>query len=311
MKEKPNISIPIRSFDTNSVIFKRLTKLCNITYINTYKRRLSNIELYKALEGVDGVIAGTEPYGNELIGASSRLRVISRVGVGTDNIDQRAANEHGVTIINTPNAPVKAVAEHAIAMLLTALKRIHVYNENTHHGDFSIVQGSLLAGKVIGVLGMGRIGKRFASILTVFDCKILFYDPWFEGDIPIGWIRASSITDLLKSAEVISIHANLDKKETLIFNDSVFSQCRSGVVLINTARASCIDENALCRSLEQKIVSFACLDVLSEEPYDGPLLRFPQVLITPHVASNTVESRSMMETEAIENLIRYFEGEEL
>jgi D-3-phosphoglycerate dehydrogenase len=165
----------------------------------------------------------------------------------------------------------------------------------------------LLSGKKVGVIGLGRIGKRVAASLHFLGCDILYYDPWVSGAIPDSWIGQSSVTDLLKNADIITLHTPGQADGKPLLDKDTLSFCKKGQVIINTARGSLIDEEALLQALREERICAAGLDVTTIEPYHGPLLKCPRVIITPHVASNTRESRQQMEIEAIENMIKVFE----
>jgi D-3-phosphoglycerate dehydrogenase / 2-oxoglutarate reductase len=307
---KKNIAITIRSFGSDPRLMDNLRSHCSVVYLNTTGSRLASQDLKKILGGVMGVIAGTEPFDREVITSAKDLRVISRVGVGTDSIDLDAAAERGVKIVTTNTATVQPVAEHTLALLFSLLKKIPEYHESTKNGDYSVKRTYLLQGKVVGIIGLGRIGFRVGELLSCLGCKILFFDPFCTATPPTGWKKADSSEELFSLADVITLHAPAQKDGKPIMSREAFNQCRTGVLLINTARASLVDETALTEALQSGKVAGAGLDVTKEEPYAGPLRAFSQVIITPHVASNTIESRMEMENEAVRNLISALGGME-
>lgn len=306
MDEKFNTAIAIRSFDLHGKAYAKLSIHTNIVFINSSGQRLSEMDLCKAIKNADGVIAGTELYPENVLQSAPHLKVISRVGVGLDNIDLDYTKKAGIRILNTPLAPVDAVAEHTIALMLAVMKNIPQYYAKVHRGDYSISMGSLLAGKTTGIIGLGRIGQRVAALLESFGSEVTFYDPWVKNPVPERWIRKDTPEELLHDADIITLHSSSQEGGSPLMDGRAFASCKHGVVLINTARGSLIDEAALARSLDSGIVSGAGLDVVSVEPYNGPLLNYPQVVITPHVASNTFESRQHMEIEAVENILNAF-----
>jgi D-3-phosphoglycerate dehydrogenase len=283
---------------------EKLQKEFRIRYINATGARLSERDLIEAVHDTEFIIAGTEAITGNVINASPSLKGIARVGVGIDTIDLKAAQAKKILIMNTPEAPVQAVAEHTVALLLAAMKGIARYNENMRKGRQSIEPGMLLAGKQAGIIGLGRIGHAVASLLSAFGCRIGYFDPFTRVRINEGWTSFASLADLAAGSEIITIHAAPQEDGRALLDKNFFSSCKKGVVLINTARGSLIDEAALETALEDGTVSAAGLDVFSSEPYSGPLLNYPQVIATPHVSSNTHESRRAMEMEAVENLIR-------
>lgn len=296
-------AITVRSFELNIYKKKEFTEKFEIIYINKTGRRLSESELSQELKGVEGVIAGTEPFTKEVIESLSDLKVISRVGVGVDSIDLKTAKKHGIKIMNTPEAPVPAVAEHTLALILDLLKHIVTYNQKMRANDFSIEPGQLLSGKQIGIVGLGRIGYRVATLLDAFGCIINYYDPCVKGDIPDHWKSESNLEQLLMKSDIVSLHLPPQENGKPILDETSLNLIKKGAILINTARSSLIDEVSLCKALLSGQIGAAGLDVFSFEPYTGPLLKYSQVIVTPHVASNTLESRNQMEMEAVQNLI--------
>lgn len=303
------IAITIRSFGAPQSLSTSLHDIGKISYINDTGKRLNEDEICNLIANVDGVIAGTEKFTRRVFESASNLRVISRVGVGLDSIDMDAAREYGVTIMNTPNSPALSVAEHTIALIFTVLKRIAIYNENMRKKDFTIKSGLLLAGRSVGIVGLGRVGWKVAEMLDILGCKIYFYDPFLPDNLDTKWIRMDTLHDMLKSVDIVTLHVPSQSDDKAIMDEEAFEYCKNGAVVINTSRGPLIDEDALIQAIEDGKVWGCGLDVFSHEPYDGKLLDYPQVVTTPHVASNTIESRQEMEKEAIENLINELRNE--
>lgn len=304
MSEK-KVAITIRTIDQNSNSFHELMNQLSVDYINTTGRRLTESELISAIHNSHAVIAGTEKYTRDVIESSGKLQVISRVGVGLDSIDLKAAEDNNIKVFNTPLSPIQAVAEHTIALILALLKKICKYNENAKNGEFIPIHGFILSGKRVGIIGLGKIGTKVAELLDCIGCTILYYDP-YVGATNENWIRVSSIKDLLNRAEIISLHLPPLVDNAPLLNMDNIIQCRRGATLINTARASLIDDKALLWALNNGIICAAGIDVLNDESYDNILISHPNVIITPHVASNTVESRTAMEKEAIDNILNFY-----
>lgn len=297
------IAITIRSFEATQSLLTSFQDIGEISYINDTGKRLSEDELCKAVENVDGVIAGTEKFTKRVFESSPNLRVISRVGVGLDGIDLDVAQEHGVIVVSTPDAPIQAVAEHTLALVFAVLKRITIYNDNIRNGEYTIESGLLLNGRRVGIVGLGRIGRKVAEMLEGLGCKIIYYDPFMTCELDNTWHRAETLYELLENVDIVTLHLPPQKDNKPILDIKAFEKCRGGVVVINTARGSLIDESALVRAIENDIIWGVGLDVFPFEPYTGKLLDYPQVVTTPHVASNTIESRRQMEMEAVNNLI--------
>jgi D-3-phosphoglycerate dehydrogenase / 2-oxoglutarate reductase len=300
----PPVAITIRSFPRSGSVIKELESEFSVIFRNATGSRLSETEMIRALKDAEYVIAGTEPFSKKVLECCGNLKVISRVGVGTDSIDLQTASKRNILVLNTPEAPVISVSEHTLALLLAVMKRIPEYNNNVHGGNFSVKPGSLLYGKTVGIIGLGRIGYRFASILACMGCKIQFHDPFFTRHLSEDWTPVRDLEDLVRTSDIISLHAPPKQDGSPILTSALFKTCKKGMILINTARGALIDETALELALQEGIVASAGLDVFLQEPYSGSLLKYSQVIVTPHIASNTVESREQMETEAVGNLIR-------
>lgn len=297
------VAITIRSINLNSKAMDELRARCEVVFVNSTGQRLTEDELCSILRDVDGVIAGTERFTERVMRESGTLKVISRVGVGLDSIDLEAAKRFGIIIKNTPGSPVNSVAEHTIALIFSILKNIPLYNIHLKNGDSSLLPASTLHGKTVGIIGIGRIGSKVAALLECLGCRICFFDPFVNPGIDPAWQQMETLEALMAESDIVTVHAVASPSETPLIEEKLLSHAKKGIIIINTARGSLIDEDALCSSLESGQVSAAALDVFSTEPYTGKLLKFPQVIATPHVASNTREARMQMEAEAVDNLM--------
>jgi len=274
------IAITIRSFDSTQSLLTSFQDIGEITYINETGKHLSEGELCKAVENVNGIIAGTEKFKRHLFESSPNLRVISHVGVGLDSIDVDAAQEHGVIVVNTPDAPIQAVAEHTLALIFAVLKRITIYNENIQRGEYTVKSVLLLNGRSVRIVGLGQIGRKVAEMLECLGCTIIYYDHFMTEKLDNMWRHMRSLYELLESAEIVTLHLPSQKDNKLILDKKAFKRCRQGMILINTTRGSLIDESALIQAIENDIILGVGLDVFPFEPYTGKLLDYPQV-VTP------------------------------
>lgn len=268
---------------------------------NPYSRRLTENEIIRHLDGVDGLIAGLEPLNRRVMLTAPKLKVIARVGIGMDNVDQEAAAELGIKVSNTPEGPTAAVAEMTVAALLTLSRGLLSANSALHDGRWQKQIGSGLGGLKVLLVGYGRIGSRAGDLLQPFGAKILVHDPYLISEELPAKVQRVELADGLKQADVVSLHASGGEQ---ILGPDEFALMRDGVTLLNSARGALIDEAALVEALDSGKVGTAWLDAFKQEPYEGPLTKYDQVLLTPHIGTYTRQCRLDMEVAAVGNLLR-------
>ncbi len=261
---------------------------------NPHGRKLTKPELIGLLSGITGLIAGLETIDREVM-QQSDLKVISRCGVGMSNVDLKAAEDLGIAVFSTPDAPTEAVAELTLAGILSCLRRIPTMNQDLHNGQWSRQNGMQLKGKSVLIVGLGRIGQRVAKLLQPFDVNILIADPYVEDEANV------TLREGLERADIITLH--LSGGECLL-GEKEFALMKEGVVICNAARGTLIDEAQLIKGLESGRVSSCWIDTFADEPYSGQLRDFSQAILTPHVGSFTRECRAQMEYEAAYNLVQ-------
>ena len=260
------------------------------------------------LQEADGLIAGTEPLNAEVLREAKRLRVISRCGVGLDNVDLAAAEARGIAVLATTEAATNAVAELTLAGILALLRHLPTLDRRCKAREWKREMGLLLEGRCVGVVGLGRIGKRVAGLLTAFGARVIAQDVREDREFAsANGIEYVSLETLLRRADIVTLHVSLGPESRRLIRAEQLALMKPGALLINCARGDLVDEKALAESLQSGHLGGAFLDTFSEEPYAGPLLDLPGVLVTPHIGSYTVESRVAMEIEAVQNLIRFFE----
>lgn len=268
---------------------------------NPYGRRLKEDEIIDHLEGVDGLIAGLEPLNGKVLQAAKQLKAVARVGIGVANVDHEAAAELGIQVSSTPEGPVAAVAEMTVAALLTICRRLLSANKALHEGKWEKSIGTGLAGTRVLLVGYGRIGRRTGELLRAFGAKLLVHDPYIDPETLADGEHPVSLKEGLADAEVVSLHAS---GADAVLTALEFAQMRDGVILLNSARGELVAEEDLVAALESGKVSAAWFDAFVEEPYNGPLTKFDNVLLTPHMGTYTQQCRLSMETEAVKNLLR-------
>ena len=273
---------------------------------NPHGRKLKEDEVSQLLADADGVIAGTEPLNANVLGRAERLKAISRVGVGLDNVDLAAAEQRGIRVFNTPDAVTDAAAELAVAGLLGVLRHLQWMDAEMRAGRWSRKMGSLLRGKTVGVVGTGRVGRRVAALLAGFEPRLLAHDLHPDE----GWASETGaeyvdLDRLVAESDVVTLHASGSE---VVLGAEQIAAMKPGAVVVNAARGGLVDEAALEQALRDGRLGGAFLDTFASEPYEGPLNELDSVLLTPHAGSYAKEARLMMEMEAVENLLGFLKG---
>lgn len=293
------VAITTSSFARYSHEPLRLLEEAGIEYVlNPHGRALSEEEAMGLLKDCDGVAAGTEPLTRKVMDACPNLRVISRCGTGMDNVDMAYAAQKGVAVSNTPDGPTRAVAELTVGLMLALLRQVGVMDREVRAGVWKKRMGGLLFQKRVGIVGFGRIGQAVARLLVPFEVEVAYSDPVAEVE---GYPRMG-LEELLGWADIVTLHCPKGDGGTLL-DAGRLSCMRPGGFVLNIARGGLVDENALLGLLTAGHLAGAALDVFTKEPYDGPLKDMDSVILTPHIGSHAKESRILMETDTIKNLL--------
>jgi D-3-phosphoglycerate dehydrogenase len=267
--------------------------------------------MIEAARGVQAIIIGIEPLNRAVLEHAPDLRVISKYGVGMDNIDIEAARSRGIALGWTPGANSNAVAEMTLGLMFALARSIPQSDRAMHDGRFERARGFELHGRVLGVIGLGRIGVRVAKAASCLGMRVLAYDPYL-GESPMAGIPLVDLSQLYQEADVISLHLPLTEQTRHMIDAQVLSAMKPDALLINTARGGIVDEGALYDALQAGELGGAAIDCFSQEPaYDSPLLKLKQVVGTPHTASHTQEASEAMGSMAAENAIAGLQGKAL
>ena len=278
--------------------------------VNPYGRTLTRDEAKELLKDVDAVIAGTEKLDREVLTSAPSLRMVSRVGMGVDNVDLNAAQELGIRVSTTPTAHVDGVAELTLAGLLDLLRGIAHADRDIRAGKWTKPMGRLLKGKTVGLIGFGRVSQRLAELLAPFQTRILGVDPVLSAEqVRERGAELVDLATLIKESDIVSLHIPYTAANQNIISREVIAQMKPGAFLVNTARGGLVDEAALFDALSNGALGGAYLDTFAQEPYTGPLRELTNVVLTSHVGSYAAESRVQMETEAVQNVLKFFELE--
>ncbi len=274
-------------------------------------------ELLKEVKQGDALLCLlTDTIDKEVIDANPHLKIISNYAIGFNNIDVDYATKKGVPITNTPGrAIVDAVAEHTIALMFAVTKRICEADRFTRQGKYrgwepQLLLGMELVGKTIGIVGLGRIGSGVAKRARAMEMKVIYYDvrrnEQFEQEFQAQYC---TLPQLLKVADIISLHVPLLPATTHLIGKKELSLMKKTAYLINTSRGPVIDEKALVQTLQNKQIAGAGLDVYEFEPkLSAGLTKLANVVLTPHIASATIEARSEMSMDAAENILAVLQG---
>jgi D-3-phosphoglycerate dehydrogenase / 2-oxoglutarate reductase len=248
-----------------------------------------------------------------LIERATRLKVIGRAGVGVDNVDVDAATRRGIVVANAPEATVVSAAEHTIALLLALARNLPQAHGSLTGGSWerSRFAGIELAGKTLGVLGLGRIGWQVARRALALGLRVVAYDPFVSLDRfrELGVEPAATPEDVYAAADLITLHLPLNEETSGLLDAKAFGRMRDGVRIVNAARGGLIDEEALVEAIASGKVAGAALDVFESEPYAGPLLGLEQVVVTPHLAGSTNEAQDRAGTIIAEQVAAALSGE--
>ncbi len=303
--KKPRIAISTSSFAALDATPLQILASAGVEAVpNPYGRRLTESEAMAHLDGVAGLLAGVEPLTRRVLESTPTLRAIARVGIGMSSVDVEAAGELCIKVSNTPEGPTTAVAEMTVTALLALCRELVPLNAALHAGQWQKMIGTGLEKLKVLFVGYGRIGRRVHELLQAFGIEALVHDPYLDESALPGGVHRVSLEDGLPQADVITLHAAGDQ---IILGPEQFAAVKEGVILLNSARGELVDEDALIEALKAGKVRGAWFDAFREEPYQGRLLGFDQVLLTPHTSTYTRQCRLSMETAAVRNILRDLE----
>lgn len=267
----------------------------------------SEEELLRAVPGCVGWIAGVEPITPRVLSAAKELRVISRNGTGVDNIDLDAAQAQGIIVERAVGANARGVAELAITLMLSVFRSVPWSNGLLQKGDWNRRIGIEAQGRTLAVIGCGAIGREVADLALGLGMWVIGYDPQISNSFARPGFRFASLEEALTTADAISFHC--PPGDSPILDANILRKLKRGVVVVNTARAELIDEDAMLAALDSGQVAGLATDVFRKEPPDlSPLLLHEKVILTPHAGGFTEESVERATRVAVENLLRVLES---
>lgn len=272
---------------------------------NPYGRLMTEDELMNHIVDVDGVILGTEKFNRRIIDHASKLKVVSRYGVGIDNVDVEYLKSKGIELNITRNANSDAVADHAVGLMLSVAHNICSADRSIRNKKWKKSTSLDLYEKTIGVIGLGSIGKKVAERVQGFRCKVLAYDKYFDDKfVETNNIVKADIETIISQSDFITLHLpNLPEFHEFI-NADAFSKMKETAILINTARAELVEHKALYKALENRqIAGYGCDVFVAEPQIDEKLIMFENTVMTPHMGAVTKGSIDAMSRIAAENIV--------
>lgn len=300
------VCITTTPFDERNTLL--LQKAGLEVFKNPFGQKIQYNQLYNFLQDADYVIAGTERYDKALLEKLHKLKVISRVGVGTDNIEKKICDDKGIKIFNTPNAPSSGVAEYCLGMAIFFLRDAFHSNMRLKKNEWKREIGLSLSDAKIFLWGGGRIAKIFKDLLISCGAKRIYVHDIIDLTSDPEWdderVKVCNFKEIY-DADIISLHLPSNESTERIFNANITNKLITAPYLINTSRGCVVDDNDLIKALSQQKIKGAAIDVFSEEPYQGPLLSADNIFTTPHIASSSKSVRYNMELESSHNLIKF------
>jgi phosphoglycerate dehydrogenase-like enzyme len=279
---------------------------------NQCGRPLASSELREMLPGCHGFIAGLDRVDGVALESADQLKVIARYGAGVDNIDLKAAARKKITVTNTPHANAVSVAELTIALLLSLARSIPEAAASVRSGGWPRLQGKLLEGTVVGLVGFGSVGKEVARRLQGWGLTLLASDPFPDESLAHSLnVRLVDLQQLIRESDFVSLHLPLLNETRRMVNADFFARMKPGAYLINTARGEIVDEPALLDALDTGQLGGAAVDVYAEEPPapDSPLRRHPRLIATPHCGAHTDGAIDGMGWQSLRDCMAVLRGE--
>jgi phosphoglycerate dehydrogenase-like enzyme len=307
--------LDITAEEVKNVIDRELGAIYDIKYASSYDRR----EQLDLAAEADFIWVGSPSVDAEMIDKAPKLKIIHKCGIGVDKIDLEAARAKGVKVYITGGVNAIPVAEMTLMLIMAVLRRFVYADVNLRKGKWLSAEirgvSQHLTGKTVGIVGMGNIGRNFAKLLKGFECKVYYYDvcrpsPAVESALGITY---SSLGELLKNSEVISLHIPLTPETENMINRETLAMMNKNAILVNTARGGLIDEKALVEALQKETIAGAGLDVFEMEPVDprSPLLAMDNVVLSPHLAGSTINNLPVRAKHIARNLDAFLCGGEI
>ncbi|MEK4306706.1 phosphoglycerate dehydrogenase [Oceanobacillus sp. FSL K6-0251] len=306
MSQQKKVLVTATNYSQLCAEAKQLLEKNNFEIIeNPHDRPMKFGELKEIIGDIDAVVAGVDTWDESIIKLAPNLKVISRFGVGVDNINLDQAKEYGIQVTNAPRLNSNAVAELTVNLILNSLRNTVNLHVSTRQGHWERFVGTELKGKKVGLLGFGNIAQSVAKKLYGFDVELLAYDKFPNKEIAARYdVQFTSYEEILQASDIVSMHLPNLPETHHFMNKERFNQMKQGSYFVNTSRGALVDEKALYEALETGKLQAAAIDVYEKEPItrDNPLFHFDNIITTPHTAAESYEvyhSVGLMTAQAI------------
>ena len=302
------VAVTSRSFSTNQFLVKKLKESYPNVSLNLTGKTLKENELVKFLANADKAIVGIEIIDKDILDQLPKLKLISKYGVGLNNLDLDECKKRNIQIKFQPGSNKQSVAEFTLLLMLNSLRQVHNNKTEIIEGNWTQAKGQELKGKKIGIIGFGNIGSCLVSLLKPFGNKILFFDERKFSSAEIDKfddknLKQASISEVLSTSDIVSIHIPLSSGTKNMINKNAFKQMKESIILINTSRGGIVDEVELYKFLKNNNLAFASFDVFEHEPaFKSPLLKLDNFFASSHRASLTEQGIQSMGIAAINGL---------
>ncbi|MFA6136944.1 MAG: phosphoglycerate dehydrogenase [Sulfurimonas sp.] len=303
-----NIAVTSPSFSNNKILQEEIYKYFPHAKLNLEGKRFNQNELIAYIKEADAVIVGLEPINEEVLNQCKNLKMVSKYGVGLNNIDLDACEKRDIAIGWSGGVNKLSVAEMTLGYMLMLCRNLFVTTNELKNGIWNKSGGFQLSGKTVGVIGVGYIGKEVIRILEPFGCKILVNDIVNQDE----YYAANNLTEvskeeIFKSADIVTIHTPFDDTTNNLVNKEIFEMMKKSAFVINSARGGIINEHDLKKALQENKIAGAAIDAYIEEPpTDRELLSLPNLICTPHIGGNSKEAVEAMGMSAIKHLREFF-----
>ena len=305
------VAVSTIAFSSNTELVNELKKYFPDSKINSSLKRFNFQELIEFYKDADAIITGLESIDNDLIENLPKLKYVSKYGVGLDNIDITACKEHNIKIGWTGGVNKNAVAEITLGFIINLIRNINLTSNQIKKGLWNKSGGESINSMTIGIIGYGNIGQELVRLLAPFNCRILINE--IKDDIiSKNKKKLEFVTKeyLYQNSDIISIHTPLTNQTKYMINESAFNLMHKKPYIINTARGGIINENDLKNALDKKLIKGAALDVFEKEPIDDiNLIKYENIITTPHISGNSSIAVKEMGMSAISHLIKFKENE--